>query len=262
MWAQSGGMTAALGDADRNRLARGGVAALSAAEGMELFDAALSTAEPVLVPMKVDFGVLRAQASSGALPGLLRDLVPRQRRRTDLARNDDLAARLADAGEVEQRKLLLDLVRREAALVLGHASPAAIEPELVFTDIGFDSLTAVELRDRLAARTGLRLPASFAFDHPTPSALVEHLSGQLGGGRRPGERVMAELARLESAVADAGPDGVVTGLVPRLRALLAKVEADVAPAHDDVAARLESASVADVLAFIDDEFGPEESKGE
>ncbi|MEU9448684.1 type I polyketide synthase [Streptomyces sp. NPDC048277] len=261
MWAQHDGMTAALGDTDRARLARGGAAALTAAEGMALFDAALGAAEPVLVPMKVDFGALRAQASAGTLPGLLRDLVPRPRGRTAPA-GDDFAARLAAATAADRPKLLLDVVRREAALVLGHASPAAIAPDQVFTDIGFDSLSAVELRDRLAARTGLRLPASFTFDHPTPSALVEYLSGRLGGGRND-DRVLAELARLESAVADAGPDGAATGLVPRLRALLARVEAAAAPEPSgDVAARLESASVADVLAFIDDEFGPEDPEGE
>ncbi|MEU8825803.1 type I polyketide synthase [Streptomyces sp. NPDC048636] len=262
MWAQREGMTAALGDTDRTRLARGGAAALTAAEGMALFDMALGAAEPVLVPMKVDFGVLGAQAAAGALPGLLRDLVPRPRGRTEPARGDDFAARLAAATDADRPKLLLDVVRREAALVLGHASPTAIAPDQVFTDIGFDSLSAVELRDRLAARTGLRLPASFAFDHPTPAALVEHMSGRLGGGRKD-DRVLAELTRLESAVADAGPGGAATSLVPRLRALLARAEAAAAPAPaGDVAARLESASVADVLAFIDDEFGPEDPEGE
>jgi acyl transferase domain-containing protein/acyl carrier protein len=266
-WAQSEGMTAALGEADRGRLARDGSAALDADEGMALFDAALGADEPVLVPMKVDFGVLRAQAASGTLPGLLRDLVPRERARPARAPGEDLAARLAGADDAERRKLLLGLVRREAALVLGHDSPAAVEPEVVFTDLGFDSLTAVQLRDRLAASTGLRLPATFAFDHPTPSALVEHLAARLGDAGS-GDRVLAELVRLESAVAAAGPDGAVRGLAARLRALLAGLEAGVAaPARtaepeQDVSARLESASVADVLAFIDDEFGAQDPEGE
>ncbi|WP_411577091.1 acyl carrier protein [Streptomyces sp. A13(2022)] len=265
MWAQRGGMTAALDDTDRARLARGGAAALTAPEGMALFDAALGAAEPVLVPMKVDLAVLRAQASAGTVPGLLRDLVPPPRDRTEPVRADGPADRLADrlaaATGADRSKLLLDVVRREAAAVLGHTSPAAIAPDQVFTDIGFDSLSAVELRDRLAARTGLRLPASFAFDHPTPSELVEHLSGRLGGGHD-GDRVLAELARLESAVADAGPDGPPTGLGTRLRALLARVETAAPAPAGDVAARLESASAADVLAFIDDEFGPEDPEGE
>ena len=266
-WAQSEGMTAGLGEADRGRLARDGSAALDADEGMALFDAALGAAEPVLVPMKVDFGVLRAQASAGTLPGLLRDLVPRERARAARAPGEDLAARLAGADDAERRRLLLGLVRREAALLLGHSSPAAVEPEVVFTDLGFDSLTAVQLRDRLAASTGLRLPASFAFDHPTPAALVEHLAARLGDAGS-GDRVLAELARLESAVAAGGPDGAVPGLAARLRALLAGLEAGgPAPARtaepeQDVSARLESASVADVLAFIDDEFGAQLPEGE
>ncbi|WP_369795993.1 SDR family NAD(P)-dependent oxidoreductase [Actinoplanes sp. N902-109] len=265
MWASAAGMTAGLSAADRNRLARGGAAALEPAEGMALFDAALATAEPVLVPMKVDAGVLRAQASAGLLPGLLRDLVTVPRRQPPPAPGHDLTDRLATVTGAERHKLLMDLVRREAALVLGHASPAAIEPDRVFTDLGFDSLTAVELRDRLSARAGLRLPASFVFDHPTPAALVAHLHGRFGGGR-PGERVLAELARLETAVAEAGPDGTDPGLAPRLRGLLARIEtaterAPAAGAGGDVATRLEAASVADVLAFIDDEFGPEDEAG-
>jgi acyl transferase domain-containing protein/NADP-dependent 3-hydroxy acid dehydrogenase YdfG/acyl carrier protein len=185
LWTQIDGMTADLTDVDRNRLSRSGAIGLSPEEGLALFDAALRLDEPVVLPMRLDFTGLANRAATGQVAPVLRGLVRRPRRAAGSdADIEAFAARLAaatneDATNEEQDEILLDLVRREAAQVLGHASAGALDPDLVFTDIGFDSLTAVELRDRLAARTGLRLPATFVFDYPTLRLLGEQLRHEL-----------------------------------------------------------------------------------
>ncbi|MFJ5310298.1 type I polyketide synthase, partial [Streptomyces sp. NPDC088350] len=264
MWSQDVGMTARLGDTDHRRLARDGLAALSSAEGMELFDIALRTTEPVMLPMKLDLGALRAQATAtGAVPPLLRGLVPqprqlRQKARSAPAHNTDaLTARLAGAGPADRQAILLDLVRQEAAHVLGYGSVGRISPGTAFTDVGFDSLTVIELRDRLLARTGLRLPATFAFDFPTPSTLADDLNTRLAADTTQ-DPVLAEVARLEELVAARSLDHAKdTAAAARLRALVAKLSSDApGPAGDtDIQMTLEAASVDDVLAFIDEEFG-------
>ncbi|GAA0706678.1 hypothetical protein GCM10009548_94660 [Streptomyces malaysiensis subsp. malaysiensis] len=182
LWAQGAGagLTGHLTDADQRRMARGGVAGLSEGEGGELFDTALHMPHPMVLPMKLDLGALRAQATTEPVPPLLRGLV-RQRRRTarTAADLDAFTQRLTRATPEEQEQILLDLVCREAARVLGHASAHAIGPDLAFNEIGFDSLTAVELRNRLANHTGIRLPATLIFDYPTPTALMRHLRTKL-----------------------------------------------------------------------------------
>ncbi|MEU0839170.1 type I polyketide synthase [Streptomyces sp. NPDC005962] len=183
LWADSSAMTGALDDADVSRMSRGGVAALSAAEGLELFDAAGRFGEPVLVPMSLDMAALRAQAGSGALPSLLRGLVRAPARRTaeGAAASGALVRRLAGLGEAGQLDLLLDLVRSNVAAVLGYAGPETVEPGRSFRELGFDSLTAVELRNALGAASELRLPATLVFDYPTPVVLAEFLRAELGG---------------------------------------------------------------------------------
>jgi acyl transferase domain-containing protein/acyl carrier protein len=184
LWADSSAMTGALDDADVSRMSRGGVRALSAAEGLELFDAAGRFGEPLLVPMALDMAALRAQAGSGALPPLFRGLVRASGRRTaegSAAGPGALAQRLAGLGEAEQLDLLLDLVRSNVAAVLGYAGPETVEPGRSFRELGFDSLTAVELRNALGAASELRLPATLVFDYPTPVVLAEFLRAELGG---------------------------------------------------------------------------------
>ncbi|MCM3808632.1 SDR family NAD(P)-dependent oxidoreductase [Streptomyces sp. DR7-3] len=182
MWQQAAGtgMTGRLGDAEQRRMTRGGVAPLSPAEGMELFDTALRMAEPTVLPIKLDLGALRAQAATGAVQPLLHRLVPPVRRATRATAEQGLVTgRLAGATPEERERILLEMVQQEAARVLGHSAAATLDPDVLFTEIGLDSLMAVELRDRLAKRTALRLPPSFVFDHPTLRMLARQLWDEL-----------------------------------------------------------------------------------
>ncbi|WP_157873243.1 type I polyketide synthase, partial [Streptomyces neyagawaensis] len=173
LWANKGGMSGGLDEADFRRIARGGIIAFSPAEGAALFDTANASSEPVVLPLRLDTTALAAQSGADGVPALLRGLVRPAARRSAAA--GEAAPDAADtlrrtlAGQPEHRRLrtLLDLVRGHAAIVLGFPGPASVDAERGLLELGFDSLTAVELRNRLGAATGLRLPATLLFDHPT-----------------------------------------------------------------------------------------------
>ncbi len=188
-WEQESELFSGLSEVDRVRMKRAGMLALSSEEGLALFDRACASAESLLVGMRLDVGVLGGQARAGLLPVLLRGLV-----RAPVARRvgGGLARRLAGMGEVERAEIVLELVRSEAAAVLGHASSRLVEPERAFKDLGFDSLTAVELRNHLNAATGLRLPATLVFDHPTPAHIANYIQDRLGGADPSLERESGE----------------------------------------------------------------------
>nr|WP_234384455.1 beta-ketoacyl reductase [Streptomyces sp. MMG1121] len=182
LWGDAGGMAGALDRTDQARMRRSGIRPLSVEEGMALFDAALGADEPILVPVGFDLSALTAQAGAGRLAPMLQDLVRRPRRAASTggaALVDSLADRLAALPGEEQTEALLDLVRGEVAVVLGHADAEGIVPGQAFSELGFDSLTAVELRNRLAGVTGIRLPATLIFDYPSPAAITEHLRAEL-----------------------------------------------------------------------------------
>ncbi|QUH02488.1 SDR family NAD(P)-dependent oxidoreductase [Saccharopolyspora erythraea] len=174
----SGGMSGELDEAARKRLARLGMSALAPDEGMRLFDTAAATGRTLLAPVRLDTAALREQARTGELPPLLRGLV-KVAPRPDRATTSTLAPRLAGLGEAEQTRLLVDTVRAAVAASLGHDRPDAIDAQRAFTDLGFDSLTSVELRNRLTRTAGVRLAATLAFDHPTVAAVAEHLRQRL-----------------------------------------------------------------------------------
>ena len=174
-WEQDTGMTAGLRSQDVDRMARSGFPPLTAAQGAELFDAALATGRSLVVPMRVDRQALAAQTD--ALPPLLRDLLPLRVRRTAVAvRHGETLTGLPPA---ERLARLLDLIRTEVATVLGHTGSEAISADRPFTELGFDSLTAVELRNRLATLTGTRLPATVVFEHPTSAGLAAYVNAQI-----------------------------------------------------------------------------------
>ncbi|MGP3945522.1 type I polyketide synthase [Streptomyces sp. 6N106] len=264
MWEQRSEMTGDLGEADLQRIARAGLNALSSEEGLALFDDALGTDETVLVPTHVDLAALRVQARTGEVPALLRGLVRVPRRRVTAAETaqtgtGSLRDRLAGLSAADQYRALLDLVRVQVATVLGHGSPETVEPDMAFKDMGFDSLTTVELRNRLNAETGLRLSAVLVFDHPTPTALVEHLQEELlpdGGTGEP--MVFAELDKLGPLLSSVMDDGETrTKVAERLKELLEKLgeASDDADATAEVAERIGSSSNDELFDFIDNELG-------
>ncbi|MFE4578635.1 type I polyketide synthase, partial [Streptomyces chartreusis] len=197
------GMTGDLTPAERERLARTGFPAVTAEQGLTLFDAAMTLARDtaVVLPVPLDLRTIRDR---GDVPAVLRGLV-RSRRRAVAA--GGLLQRLTGLDEVERREVLLDLVRGQVALVLGHDSPAGLDDSRSFRDLGFDSLLAVELRNGLQSVTGLRLPATLVFDYPTVSALAGFLLDEVLGSRT--------AAPVTSAAAVADDPVVVVGMACR-----------------------------------------------
>ncbi|MFD6659987.1 SDR family NAD(P)-dependent oxidoreductase, partial [Streptomyces parvus] len=188
------GMGAVLAEGDVARMGRSGVLGLSVEQGLALFDAALGVDAPVVMPVRLDLAALRVRVDG--VPAVFRSLVGGPVRRAVGAAAAvgggelSLAGRLAALGADERERVLLELVRSHVAAVLGHDGAAAIEPGRAFSDIGFDSLSAVELRNRLNADTGLRLPATLIFDYPTPQALAEHVIVALLGEEAAKEAVL------------------------------------------------------------------------
>ncbi|MFD7624201.1 acyltransferase domain-containing protein, partial [Streptomyces sp. NPDC059802] len=182
-WAE-GGMAGRLDAADAKRMSRSGITPFSPEEGLELFDAALRADSATLVPVHLD---LEAFRSAPVVPYLLRGLVRTTNRRTARAgagQSAGFVQQLLAAGEQDRIRLVLDVVRNEVAAVLGHASGDAVPADRAFTELGFDSLTAVELRNRLGKVTGLRLPATLVFDYPSATVLAEHIAMESTGGVR------------------------------------------------------------------------------
>ncbi|MEU1689500.1 SDR family NAD(P)-dependent oxidoreductase [Micromonospora sp. NPDC005707] len=185
-WAQASGMTGHLDDADHERLARGGLLPLPTDEALAMLDAALDGGAPTVVPTRWHRPALRARAETGNLPPLLRGLVPAAAR--PAAGPDGpagIAHRLAGLTGDERNAQLLDLVRAQVAVVLGHSDAAAVPAQQPFKELGLESVTAVELRNRLTALTGWKLPTTLVFDHPTPLALARHLGTLLSAAPAP-----------------------------------------------------------------------------
>ncbi|MFD5286578.1 type I polyketide synthase, partial [Streptomyces rubrogriseus] len=182
LWDQASTISGQLEQTDLKRMERTGLLPLSSADAMELFDAAPATGEAVLAATRLNLGALRKQSDGPHL--LFRGLVPAAPRRAAAAQADGgstLEQRLAPLSAAEREQALTDLVRTQVAAVLGHSDPGTIESGRAFQELGFDSLTAVELRNRLSTTSGLRLPTTLVFDHPSPAALAAHLSAELFG---------------------------------------------------------------------------------
>ncbi|TMU99902.1 type I polyketide synthase [Streptomyces sp. DASNCL29] len=175
LWADTSDLTATLSETGRARIARSGVRALSAAAALDLFDQAVSRDEALLLPIDVD------PSAEAEPPPLWRNLVRRRVRRVVAATpvaETSTAGLLADVPAAERVQVLTDLVCAHTAAVLGHDADR-VDPLRAFGEIGFDSLSAVELRNRLNAATGLRLPATTVFSHPNPQALARKLAAEL-----------------------------------------------------------------------------------
>ncbi|GAA3566893.1 type I polyketide synthase [Nonomuraea rosea] len=254
------GMAATLGSGDTGRLARTGILPLSIEAGLGLLDKALTSGRSLLAPVRLDTSALRTRAASGTVAPVLRDLVRTGRRTGEQAAASSVPLRqqLAGLGGDRRRDVLLDLVRKQIAAVLGHGNPEAIDVERGVLDMGLDSLTAVELRNNLGTAAGARLPVTLIFDYPTPLALAEHLDGvvapdeQAAGAAPATQPIMAELDRLESGLA-AVPAGTRPEVASRLRELLFQLNE---PQNNAMNAQsIESAADDEIFDFIDNALG-------
>ncbi|NEY32346.1 SDR family NAD(P)-dependent oxidoreductase, partial [Streptomyces sp. PRKS01-65] len=210
LWAERSALTGRLDEADLARLSAAGLRPLATEEGLALFDAALGTDRAHLLPARLDPAA--ADPATGTVPPLLRALAPAPRRRpaalTAATAAPGHAAAGADATDVrrmsaaEREAFAGDLVLREVAAALRHDSAADIPPDAEFQRLGFTSLAALELRNRLGARTGLRLPATLVFEHRTPRALTRFLAEQLAGDTGPVPAGTPQRAAAEEAADD------------------------------------------------------------
>ncbi|WSZ03739.1 type I polyketide synthase [Streptomyces sp. NBC_00872] len=248
LW-QNRGLNADLSERDLSRFARDGFRPVTDDEGRSLFDRGVASGVAALVasPM-VSSAVTDGVRPGGADAGTT----------AEAAGAPDLGERLAELSEAQQEQYLLDTVTTTVAAVLGHTSPAGIGPDRPFQELGFDSLTGVELRNRLGAATGVRLPATLVFDHPTPAALAAYLRAEAAPeAMDPARSVHGELDRIEASLAQLPQDDEArSGISVRLQTLLAKVSAPVDTA--DTAPRpdlITSASTDEIFAFIDTQLG-------
>ncbi|MEE1931546.1 thioester reductase domain-containing protein [Streptomyces sp. TRM 70351] len=215
LWDQVTGITSSLDDNDRRRIARSGFRPVTHEEGTVLLDLATGSGAAALVATPLDTAALREQPSQVPLlmTGLAR-LTARPAARNTGGDAGALGERLRELDDAERTALVMDVVLAEMAAVLGHGDPAALDSEQPFTGLGFDSLTSVELRNRLGEVCGTRLPSTLVFDHPTPVALTRYLVGLLArtpgdGGPRDGVDFAADTRLAE----DVRPAGDLTRVV-------------------------------------------------
>jgi mycolactone core lactone polyketide synthase MlsA1 len=254
------------GDVLAEWLSHGGVSLMEPDSAIAALEQTLHHDETFVAVTDVDWERFVA-FSEPHPPPLLADL-PEARRAWRAAEDEPsdgpgespMAVRLAQVAPARWERELLDLVRTEAATVLGHDGPAAVEADRPFREIGFDSLTGVELRNRLIAATGVRVPATVVFDHPTPGALARYLLAELGGDAASAPQApYEEIEKLEGALMALQPDDEVrAGVVTRLEILLQKMNS--APVYADSGAFAgipvaESATDDELFTFIDRTIG-------
>ena len=249
-WEQTTGMTGALSESGRARFGRVGIVHLSDERGLELFDSARGTDEPLLLPAPLEMSALRAQAKAGTLPPILRGLVRTSIRQASDAEGS-LAKRLASSPESAWDDIVLELIGEHVAGVLGHTSPNAIDPQRAFKDLGFDSLAAVELRNRLNQATGLKLPSTLVFDYPTPTATAEYVRSKVAGEGAARPTIDEQIDKLEAALTSlAGDNGERTRITARMQALTRRVE--ISPTDDShMEDALDSATNDELFELID-----------
>ncbi|WP_026411147.1 type I polyketide synthase [Actinomadura oligospora] len=258
LWESASGITGELTDADLRRMRNSGILPLGDDQGLALLDRAFEHGEPHLVAANIDV----AGRPADTLPPLLRALGADRGGTANGPRRIDWAGQLAGLSPDDRLAMLLGLVRTHAAAVLGHGEADALQDDTQLKDLGFDSLTAVELRNRLSSATGLRLPAALAFTYPTPAAVAGHLRDRLV----PAEAdlvapVLGDVDRLEAVIDRLDPDGDARGrLARRLEALLWRLDGsgrDPASGGGDTVDddALDAASDDEMFRLIDRELG-------
>jgi acyl carrier protein len=237
---------------------RSGVTAIPTPEALHLLDTALRQNHPTITAATFHQPTLRTHATTGNLPAPLRSLTRTPTRRsTAVTAPESLPQRLAGLDEADQNKVLLELVQAQAASALGHSDPRTVDMDRGFLDLGFDSLTAVELRNRLNAVTGLRLPTTLVFDYPNPTAVADHLRTQLvPTGPAAAAPVFASLDRIADALPGLPADEETrTRLAARFQDLLTRLTTEPDPGGASAGPELTDASDDEIFAFIDNELG-------
>ncbi|WP_413462975.1 type I polyketide synthase [Salinispora arenicola] len=266
-WAQRSEMVADIGDADVERLRRQGVLALSSQEGLALFDAAMSLDEPVLVPARLDLPGQGKPTDGQPASPLLRDLIGAPEAGGSVGREPTgtgLARQLSSLTPAEAEAVLLDAVRQQTAIVLGHSDASRIAAGATFRELGVDSLMTLELRNKLSAATGVKLPATLVFDHPNPTAIAQFLTASItpDPGADP-ESAVDHLAReieglgarIEDAFRELAQDDQTT-----ISALLGELHGRIrsmgsADSPGGIVDRINSASAGELLSLLDKELG-------
>jgi acyl carrier protein/NADP-dependent 3-hydroxy acid dehydrogenase YdfG len=262
-WQQRSHITGRLDDTAWRRITRGGIAAWPTTAALAALSAAITTpSEPVLAVLRVDRA--RLSAAGTGLPALLAGLAtsaarPTRPAATSMATPATLAARLHAMTPAQRHTTIDALIRTHAATTLAYPSPDAIDPASAFTDLGFDSLTAVELRNRLVTATGLRLPATLIFDHPTPTALAHYIQNELLGPENEEATILAALAgleKVESSLSQIVEDKATRARITlRLKGILSALNSVEESANGEVADKIKSASDEEVFEFIDKQLG-------
>ncbi|MER7795671.1 type I polyketide synthase, partial [Streptomyces sp. NPDC097640] len=256
LWEQSTGMTGRLDEADRQRILRMGLRPLPTDDGLALLDLGLGADRAHLVPAWCDLSALRDDTDP---PAILRGLTraPAARANGDREGATSLRDRLPTLPDHDRELTVRRVVQAEIATVLGRSGPGDVPLDRGFTALGFDSLTALELRNRLSTLTGLPLAATVTFDHPSPSALARHLLERIAPEPPPTAEppILAELDRLAADVAAVGDDELLSAVTVRLWELLATVTAGADMTEPATDQEIAEASADELFSLIDDELG-------
>ena len=260
------GALGAVGQGSHPELAGHGMTPIDPDRATVLMQTAVEHGAPLEVIADVDWTTFAASYTAQRPGRLIAELVPEQLAGEDAADTgataDRLRSELADAAEPARLRMLRDLVRTEAAITLGHTEARAIEADRSFTEVGFDSLMAVRLRDRLSRATGLTVPSTLVFDYPTPVAVAGFLLEEFAIGAESGRQLMAELDRLEIGIDALADDGGidVAAVGTRLRALLSKVqERTAARFTEEIATDVDAANADEMFDILRNEFGGPDS---
>ncbi|MFE2546305.1 type I polyketide synthase [Actinacidiphila glaucinigra] len=262
-WAE-GGLVA--DDGAEEQLRRRGLPAMAPKPSLAALQRALDGDETTVIVADVDwdrfvpaFTAARSRPLIGDLPEVRRALAADQDSGpAPTGEVPDLAAQLRELDAPETEPVVLDMVRAQVAAVLGHQGTASVDAGRAFKDLGFDSLTAVELRNRLQTATGLRLPAGLVFDHPTPAALAAYVRAELvGEDTTPALPALAEIDKLEFLLSSVPEDTAERARVTaRLESLLANWNrAEREAIGEDEDSEIASASADDLFDIINKEFG-------
>ncbi|WP_267888504.1 type I polyketide synthase [Nocardia yamanashiensis] len=232
LWDHVTGMTGSLSAGDVARMNRTGLAAMTATEGLALWDAALASGRALVVPACLDHLTLRALAEQQRLPIMLSGLVGASRPKAvsdDRAAESGLLDRLTGMSRDRRYELVLDLVREQAAAVLGHSGSNAIEARKPFEELGFDSLGAVEFRNRMSTVTGLALPTTLMFDYPNADALARFVGDMAANSAAaPSDRISVEESEVRRLLLEIPLSALrETGLLSSLMELAGAPGADI-----------------------------------